>query len=95
MHSSTPPTTTPMSATLKTGKFINVVANISVTKPNSSRSMKLPTAPPSSRARESMPMGFGSTFFASAAASSTDTTPESSASTQVCWLNSENAAPVF
>lgn len=40
-------------------------------------------------------MGFGSTFFASAAASSTDTTPESSASTQVCWLNSENAAPVF
>ena len=46
MSASTTPTVMPISATLKTGKSIKVVAIKSVTKPKANRSIALPIAPP-------------------------------------------------
>ena len=40
--------------TLKTGKSMKVVANMSVTNPKKARSMKLPMAPPSRSAMETL-----------------------------------------
>ena len=90
-----PPTTTQMSATLNTAKFINSTLNISTTKPRSARSMRLPTAPASSRVRVTLPRGWRKKFFQMATASTTDMTRDTRVRTQVCWLNMEKAAPVF
>ena len=90
-----PPTTTPMSATLKMAKCTKVVSNMSVTKPSSARSMRLPTAPPSSRARDSIPDQWGRIRLAMATTSPTDTTADRRVRTQVCSLSREKAAPVF
>ena len=57
--------------------------------------MKFPTAPPSRRARASIPDQWGRTLFPRQITRTTDTTPDRRVSSQVCWLNREKAAPVF
>ena len=90
-----PPTTTQMSATLKTAKFMNSTLNISTTKPRNTRSIRLPTAPASSRVRVTLPTGWRKNPFQMASASTADMVREIKASTQVCPLKMEKAAPVF
>ena len=84
-----------MSATLKTAKSIKVVANMSVTKPRKTRSMRLPTAPPRIRARESRPSGRVKSLRAISTATATEASREISASSQVREEKLEKAAPVF
>ena len=90
-----PPHTTQMSATLNTAKWMNRVWNMSVTYPNTARSIRLPTAPASTRDRVSMARGWGNTFFSSSTTRATDTTRDTTVRIQVCWEKMEKAAPVF
>ena len=89
-----PPTTTQISATLNTAKSMKVVSNMSVTKPKAARSMRLPTAPASTRARGSRPQGWRNTFTISTATAA-DAASDTSVKSQVCRLSMEKAAPVF
>ena len=72
-----------MSATLNTAKRTKSTLNMSTTNPRNARSMRLPTAPASSRVRVSLPRGCLNSSRHRARASRTDITRESSASAQV------------
>ena len=81
---------------MKTAKFMNVVLNISVTKPKSARSIRLPTAPANTRHSAIFPAGCRKTFFHhSAHARARLAAALARASRQVWLLMMEKAAPVF
>ena len=83
------------SATLNTAKSMKVVWNMSVTKPKSTRSIRLPIPPASTRAAENSPTRLLKKPLTRRAHMPSTTTVEVRVSTQVWERSMEKAAPVF